>query len=166
MGIVDRVAEAGGQRVYFGGSQLMLLSVGLAGVVVWGLQATAITRQGVNFVVSNQLDLAIEQLNRALALEPANVEAHNNLGLVYRRMNEFDLAERSFLKALAVNRDYGAAHYNLALLYEDTGRLDEARAHYRAFIACPGIDPETAARVEGRLQALSRNLPPVPATGN
>ncbi|MFH1069231.1 MAG: tetratricopeptide repeat protein [Candidatus Glassbacteria bacterium] len=121
---------------------------------------------GLAYYRSGHYDQALEQLNRALALEPANPEAYNNLGLVYRRMNEFDLAELGFRKALVVNPDYAPAHYNLALLYEDNGNLEEARSHYRAFLVSPGADPETASRVERRLQELTRNQPPGPSSGN
>ena len=60
------------------------------------------------------------------------------------------------MSCVPVNPDYTAAHYNLTLLYEETGRLEEARRHYEAFIAGGGSSPELNIKVQRRLERLSQ----------
>ena len=49
---------------------------------------------GLNFLVSNQIDLAIDELTRATALDPRGARGHLLLGKAYQRLGKSDLARR------------------------------------------------------------------------
>ncbi len=114
---------------------------------------------GLAYYEGGNLEQAQACLARAIELAPADLASYNNLGLVYKKMNEPDKAEETFSRALAIKPDYAAAHYNLALLYEETGRLEEARRHYNAFIDGGGGSPELNFKVQRRLQRLIQSKP-------
>jgi len=55
---------------------------------------------GVRYLSLNKLDIAKENLLKALDLEPGNVAAHNALGFLYEKLNEADDAREEYAKAL------------------------------------------------------------------
>jgi predicted O-linked N-acetylglucosamine transferase (SPINDLY family) len=73
-------------------------------------------------------DLATaERLYRKLlAVEPGNVVALCNLGLIQFHARRFDDAAQLFLKAARIRPDHGPAHANLGAAYRELGRLEAA----------------------------------------
>jgi hypothetical protein len=78
-----------------------------------------------------QIEEAIVEFRRALALEPHYPEAHYNLGTAYGRKGLLDMAVREFKAALHVRPYFAEAHYNLGLTYDKQNRLDEAIEEYK-----------------------------------
>lgn len=80
-----------------------------------------------------KLDAALVELERAVALAPANAEAHNFLGIALSEVGKSAAAEAAVRRALELRPDYVDAHVNLALLYsrQEPPRLELARFHYR-----------------------------------
>jgi lipoprotein NlpI len=73
-------------------------------------------------------------LDRALAIDPNNAAANNQLGIVLRNEGKFDEAERAYRRALATNPTYALAHYNLGVLLDVYLRRGaEAIEHYEAY---------------------------------
>lgn len=70
---------------------------------------------------------AREYANRALALQPDNVEAHSVLAIVALQY-DYDLsaAEEGFRRAVAADPEYPSAHFNLAVALTTRGRFDDA----------------------------------------
>ena len=68
---------------------------------------------------------------RALALQPGNAVAHNNLGNVQRSMGLWDDAEASFRKAAALQPGFAGAFVNLGNLHRDKDDLRAAESCYR-----------------------------------
>ena len=84
---------------------------------------------------------ALAPMQKAAALSPGEVEAHNNLGMVLQDLNRLDKAEVSFRQALQIKPDYAEAHSNLGATLKELGRLDESEASYRRALQ---INPDFA----------------------
>jgi Tfp pilus assembly protein PilF len=82
---------------------------------------------------------AREQYLAVLAEDELNVEARNNLGLLYHGRGMTSDAIDEFRRAIAVNPRYARARGNLAVALMSAGRLAEARAELRAALdVAPG----------------------------
>lgn len=90
-------------------------------------------------------------LKRVIQAAPDQVEAHIELGRVYRAMREPGLAEQSLKTALEQSPDNGDAHIYLGHLYRDQLRHDESNEEYRKAIACK---PATNAMYDNFLWSL------------
>ncbi|MDR3435630.1 tetratricopeptide repeat-containing glycosyltransferase family protein [Telmatospirillum sp.] len=85
-------------------------------------------------VLANQVgrhDIAVDLINKAIALNDQVPTFHCNLGNVLRDMGKLDEAVSSYRRAIACKENYPEAHYNLGNALKDQGKLDEAAASYR-----------------------------------
>jgi tetratricopeptide (TPR) repeat protein len=73
----------------------------------------------------------MEHLERSLAINPDQAEAHNNLANVLWNEGRLHEAAAEYGKALALHPDYAAAHFNLGEVLRAAGETREAVAHYR-----------------------------------
>jgi Tfp pilus assembly protein PilF len=76
-----------------------------------------------------------------LAADEFNIEARNNLGLLYHRQGKTIEAVDQLRRAIAINPQYVRARSNLAVVLMAAGRLPEARAELRTALA---IQPRNA----------------------
>src|SRR5438105_6407297 len=93
---------------------------------------------GLNFLVSNQIDLAIEELSRAASLDPNALEVHMILGNLYREKGQVG-------KAITV-------HQNL-LQRPRLSRLEHAYV-----LLCLGLDYKRGGFVDRALEAFNEVL--------
>jgi len=92
--------------------------------------------------VSNKwLDLALDDCNRALTLNPGWVRAHATRGLVYFRKGDYAAARQDFDAALARNPKLASALYLRGLAGLKTGDVAGAEAD---IFAARAADPEIA----------------------
>jgi superkiller protein 3 len=99
---------------------------------------------------------AIEQFERALALEPDNAVVYNDLGTALEKLHRDEEAAEAYARGARSNPPYPPAQYNLALLHGRRGEWREAAELLRAAVdRTPGF---RAARLElGRvLRRLGR----------
>lgn len=89
-----------------------------------------------------QLDAAIAEWGRALALNPDEPKAHNNLGVVLGEKGDAAAAIAQFRKAVALRPGYGEAHYNLGAALAREGKLEAAIAQFREAAALNGEDAQ------------------------
>lgn len=100
--------------------------------------------RGICFRSIGQLDLSIEELNKAIAEDPSSPEAHSHLGLSHSKVGNYEEAKQAFSNAIEFDQcaDYlnnrGLACYHLAQHQEaiedftaalETG-CDNAAIHY------------------------------------
>ena len=78
------------------------------------------------------MSAAAKRFEDYLRLEPKDVSALNNLGLVHTELSDFDAAIGSFKRALAIDTAHADAHSNLGIAYGKAGRAHESRAAYAA----------------------------------
>ena len=81
---------------------------------------------------------ALTHYTSALQGDQFNVEARNNLGLLYNERGLTNEAIEQFRRAILIDAKYLRARSNLAVVLLNAGRLAEARAELRAAMA---IDP-------------------------
>ncbi|HOW27279.1 MAG TPA: tetratricopeptide repeat protein [Elusimicrobiota bacterium] len=66
-------------------------------------QGNDIIELGKFYFLNGKLDEALQEFNKALALEPHNAEIHYNLGLIHESKNDRDKAQESYKTALSFN---------------------------------------------------------------
>lgn len=93
---------------------------------------------------------------RAIAANPTNCAAYNQLGVLARQQGELGAAERSYLACIERNPDFPQVYLNLGILYElYLGRLPQALEAYRTYQSL--VDMEDT-RVKGWVLDLERRL--------
>jgi tetratricopeptide (TPR) repeat protein len=100
--------------------------------------------------------LAIVYYRQALAIEPANAAAHNNIGLALQQLGQVEKALPHHRRALALRPGMAEAHAGLGNAHRLLGRLEEAAGHYRNALSAR---PEYAAvhnDIAGVLHQLGR----------
>jgi len=78
---------------------------------------------------------------RVLEIEPENIEAWNNLGVLYRKYGDDELALAAFQEAAERAPDRPDIPYNIANLYKSLNNFEKAVTYYNRAIE---IDPEYA----------------------
>lgn len=70
------------------------------------------------YMHEGQNDDAKHALDSALALDPGQAAANDQLGILLRREGHFDAAEQAYRKAIESDPDYLLAYYNLGVLLD------------------------------------------------
>ncbi len=70
------------------------------------------------YVHDGRDDDALAMLHKALAIEPDDAQANDELGIVLRRRGDFAGAEKAYRRALAARPGYALALYNLGVLLD------------------------------------------------
>jgi tetratricopeptide (TPR) repeat protein len=86
---------------------------------------------------------AAECNRTAIALNPEDPVAHNNLGNALRQLGRLAEAEMSCRDALRLRPDFFEAHNNLGSVLQNLGRVTEAEASYRAALRLRPDGPGT-----------------------
>ena len=76
------------------------------------------------------LDLALDHLEWAVALQPEFSDAHNNLGSAYLGSNKVLDAIESYKKAVSLNPSFSIAFNNLGIGYQRIGKFDLASENF------------------------------------
>jgi tetratricopeptide (TPR) repeat protein len=92
---------------------------------------------GAFYLNNNNLDEAIKQFNKALALDPKHFQSLNALGLAYSMKGNLQQAEKSFLKCLEISPSFMEARNNLGMIYQETGFLDKAEEEFKKVLTDP-----------------------------
>jgi type IV pilus assembly protein PilF len=117
------------------------------------------TQLAANYMQRNQLDVALEELDKALAIDPDNSQANSTMALLQIRLKNDDMAERYFRKALSSNRGNAEAHNNYGVFLCERGRLDEAEQHFKAALDNPLYRTPEIANINAGTCLLKKNAP-------
>jgi tetratricopeptide (TPR) repeat protein len=102
---------------------------------------------GTAYEKKGQVDAAVAEYKKALALDPTYARAYNNLGNVYLQRGRLDAAIAAYRETIDLAPTFAETHYNLGTAYEKKGQLDAAVAEYKKALA---LDP-TYARAHNNL---------------
>jgi tetratricopeptide (TPR) repeat protein len=86
---------------------------------------------GVSYQLTERLDNAIKNYNKAIELNPKLAQAFNNRGTAYADKGESDKAMADYNRAIELNPKYNMAFYNRGGTYADRGEFDKAIADYK-----------------------------------
>ncbi len=75
---------------------------------------------------------------RVLKLDPGDVRALNNLGVILMGQKKRERAIALFSKAIVLKKDYVDPYYNLACLYAQTNEIDESIWYLKVAMAING----------------------------
>jgi len=101
----------------------------------------------------------VDLLQRALALEPANVEARYNLGVAFASLGDQDRALRCFRDAVLAQPSHALAHNNIGVILATQGDVRGALEHFAKAVAIAPSSAEFAANL-ARAQAIVADQSP------
>ena len=104
---------------------------------------------------AGEAEESLRAAKAALAITPANAEAHKNAGLALEAMRKFDAATEEFREALRIKPNYESVHYDLGILLYDKNQYDGAITEYKKALA---LDPnDISARMNLALAYREKN---------
>jgi serine/threonine protein kinase/tetratricopeptide (TPR) repeat protein len=77
---------------------------------------------------------AIQNLQKALALDPINADAYRELAKAYEQIGRLKDAESTYMNAIAVRPSYWGTHNELGGFYYRLGRYAEAEKEFRSVV--------------------------------
>ncbi len=86
----------------------------------------ALVNRGLWYKQHDQIDLALEDYNRAIRLYPEKYMAYINRGNIYFNQGKDSLASKDYEKVLGLNPRNGEVRANLGAIYTRAGRYEEA----------------------------------------
>lgn len=123
---------------------LTLLCVSLLGTLsaqAASEEAVERNNQGVDLLKQGKIEEAIGALQKAVEVNPKDVDVRLNLAYAYDRQGRVDDAILQYQKAIELNPRDSVARNNLGVLYNKTGHYDEAIRELEKSLE---IDPKSA----------------------
>jgi tetratricopeptide (TPR) repeat protein len=115
--------------------------------------------RGVAFERGGRFDKAIEDYERAIALNPSYYPAYNNMGALLGKMSLFARAIEYFNKAIALSPDYTDAYYNRGVTYVLIDQFGKALEDFnKAIVLNPGDATAYVERGNLHLRMGNRDL--------
>ena len=104
-------------------------------------------------------DAARLEFDRTLTLDPGQIDAYVNKGLILMRGGEYSKAVGVFQAAIARDPNHALAHYNLGLAYEESEHFDQAIDVDAMFMRLGGAEHGELATYVGRRIEWLETLP-------
>ncbi|MGE5432302.1 MAG: tetratricopeptide repeat protein [Syntrophomonadaceae bacterium] len=99
-----------------------------------------------DYLLTNKLSLALENINNAIKLDLSNVDYYNILAEVYTNAHQADSAANAYEKIIKLDSVNVAAYYNLANIYQQSKPL-QALNLYQKLLRITGPEWSVLARV-------------------
>lgn len=125
--------------------------------------SAAYAQLGIAYILTQNMALALPELEKACALDPKNAANQNNLGLAYQSLGERTKAKSAFAKAASIDPKLSIALINLGNLCASNGELGQASSAYVSAIkhgapSAQAENEETKQNVKGKaLVATAHN---------
>ena len=110
---------------------------------------------GANYIKLNQVDLAIEVLSEALAIDGADADVLYQLGLAYASKGEHERSVESFQEAVRFVPDFAEAYEGMARAYSELGRSYQA-AYAQGMMS---FSTQDYGQAQQELELAARGLP-------
>jgi tetratricopeptide (TPR) repeat protein len=95
-----------------------------------------------------KLPEAIEEFQESLKVDPDNADLHGNLAFILLQQSDFEGARRHYEAFLDKQQGSAFVLTNLGIALQALGRIDEARARFRAALAISPNDREARRRLD------------------
>ena len=96
-------------------------------------------------LAEGELERAVEYFQKAIVINPKNVNAYTGLAVAQRHMGRFKLAQNTLTEALRVWPDFPEAHLNLGVLYDVyLNQPTLAQMHFEAYLFLATKDKQQA----------------------
>jgi hypothetical protein len=103
---------------------------------------------------------ALVSYREVLQRDEVNVEAHNNLGVLYRDKGLYDEAIRHFQRAIAIDPRYARARNNLGVVYLAQRRFDTAATQFHAALSIDPRNVEALVNLSTQVSGAGRRATP------
>lgn len=100
-------------------------------------RARAHTDLGAAYFQKNQLEVALDEFNEAIKIDPSFSSAYNGLGLVHAALGEDSIADRYFQKAIQLDPKNSESRNNYGSFLCAKGRYDESIVEFLAAVKNP-----------------------------
>jgi serine/threonine-protein kinase len=97
--------------------------------------APAHVNLGMTYVASGRYEAAVEEFQRALAIDPLSVDAYRELGRAYEAANRIKDAEATYKRAIELRPNDWLSNSQLGVFYYREGRYAEAEPLFQKVIA-------------------------------
>jgi len=116
------------------------------------MSAVALQREGAVHMAAQRHAEAERCFRAALAIEPGNLHALNNLAVALHEQGRLAEARRMFEDVIAGMPDYAAAHFNLGRVYMEQDQLGSALACFEEVLRHDPADADTFAMIGAALE--------------
>src|SRR6185369_1188399 len=89
----------------------------------------------------DELGKALEEMKRALQLEPTSLVMNSFMGATLYYAGRYDEAIEQCRRTIEMDPNFAVAHWHLALAYEQKGLFDEAIAEFQRATTLSGSSP-------------------------
>ena len=88
------------------------------------------TMLGIEYLRAGNYETSREKLDKALAADPGNAEAHDAIAVLYEKVGKPDLAEKHYKKSLSLYLEIPRGHNNYGQFLCVQGRYEEAEKQF------------------------------------
>jgi DNA-binding winged helix-turn-helix (wHTH) protein/Tfp pilus assembly protein PilF len=89
----------------------------------------------------DRLEEALEEMKRALQLEPTSLVMNSFMGATLYFAGRYDEAIEQCRRTIEMDPNFAVAHWHIGLAYEQQGKFDDAIAEFQAAITLSGGSP-------------------------
>ncbi|AZQ64445.1 tetratricopeptide repeat protein [Flammeovirga pectinis] len=93
------------------------------------------------YSIQGKLDLAKQELDNAIAVDPSSADAYYSKGLLFAETKEWPAAAEALKKSSELNPQNSRAFYNLGLIYQQMGEIQVAEKTYLMGLKYTKKDP-------------------------
>lgn len=116
-------------------------------------------RLGLGYMQQGKKDLALTNLDKAVAVAPQYASAHNAIAILYVELGEFEQADQHYRKAVELDPKDPNARNNYGAFLCDQRRYQEAYAQFEAAVKNPMYKtPELASENAGLCAMREQNF--------
>jgi type IV pilus assembly protein PilF len=108
------------------------------------------------YLQRGQIEVAKENINRALAVDPDHSQANNMMALLQWRQKDYDAAERHFRQALRADDNNAEAQNNFGAFLCERGRVEEAEDWFKLALTNPLYSTPAAANENAGLCLMKK----------
>ena len=120
-------------------------------------RARSHTDLGAAYYQQGKLEIALDEFNRAVEIDPTYAQAYNGLGLVYAALNEDVKADASFKRAIQVQPGSSESHNNYGSFLCAHKRYDESITQFLEAVKNPLYSTPNLAYANAGICSVRKN---------